>query len=397
MRLPVAMRVHLILAFAAVAEGYFLAASKEHFWAGNDERQSMYSSMMRPVEGDGEPVVKFAFNKPQEQIATHSNASRISFSRRQANNPKYPIIEACHLKIESVFGKRTPDWYLDWKLWVGLMMWFSMWAKWLNTGFDEIYWQFSLFAFGVNIVILHILQYASSIRMGMLIVCSILVVQALVQSYLMHLRDFRLEANAAPSEASSDDLDEFDCDTLYLDLGLPLEQIIVLFVAQIGVWWFYMTSILASFDFDRVNYLFWAWAYLVMQMTMIFCRGNDSALGNAFPVHDLHRIHKEANKVTFRLKPEGEEKDTEPFSISRASVATRGAMGFFCNCILREIMAYTIPLMLMGFSEPMDFVVYCVGVNFICTLDDMSERKYIMTPLPTQESPEAKTQGEAAS
>merc|ERR1711865_766273 len=75
-----------------------------------------------------------------------------------------------------------------------------------------------------------------------------------------------------------------------------------------------------------------------------------------------------------KQKPVGEK-----FQISKANIIMRGITGFFCNAILRDIMAYTIPLMLMGFSEPMGFVVYCVGVNFICTLDDMSERKYAMT------------------
>lgn len=378
----VSMLVLLLALFGAdIAEGYFLASSHGHFWAKDGVSQA------------DQPVLKFAFDKPQERIETHFNASRISFARRAnpREGPKYPVIEACHLKLEAVFGKNTDSWYLDWKLWVGLTFWFLMWAKWLAQGFDEIYWQFALFAFGLNIVILHTLQYASSIKMGMLMVCIVLTAQALIQSYLTHLREFASEASSASnaSEADSQDaLDEFDCDTLYLDLALPIEQIAILFIAQCGVWWFYMTSILNSFDFEKVNYLFWAWAYLVMQMTMIFCRGNDSALGNAFPVHDVHRICKQADKVSFSLPEEDGGTKVPSFQISKANILVRGVMGFFCNCILREIMAYTIPLMLMGFSEPMDFVVYCVGVNFICTLDDMSERKYTMTPLVAQEGAE---------
>merc|ERR1719329_412218 len=110
---------------------------------------------------------------------------------------------------------------------------------------------------------------------------------------------------------------------------------------------------------------------------MIFNRGDDSALGNAFPVHDVYRLAVKTDKVTFALE-DSDEKDGQ-FVVSKAGIISRGMMGYLTNCILREIMAYTIPLMLMGFSEPMDFVVYCVGVNFICTLDDMSDRKYLMT------------------
>jgi len=361
--------VMLVLALVGVdrAEAYFLSSAHEHFSAEDGVAQP------------SQPVVKLAFGKPQEQFYD----STVSFAGKHHNGPKYPIIEACHLRLETVFGKYSELWYMDWKLWVGSTFWFAMWVKWLKGGFDEVYWQFALFSFGVNIVILHILQYASSIHSGLLVVCTILSLQAVIQSYLTHLRDFEVEASS--SEDSADDLDVFDCDTLYLDLALPVEQILVLFVAQCGVWWFYMTSILNSFDFNKVNYLFWVWAYLVMQMTMIFCRGNDSALGNAFPVHDVHRICKTAHKVKFSLPEEGDEK-IPPFQIQSSNMLMRGVMGFFCNCILREIMAYTIPLMLMGFSEPMDFVVYCVGVNFICTLDDMSERKYKMTPISDSEA-----------
>lgn len=281
-------------------------------------------------------------------------------------NPKYPIIAACHHNLSKVFGMYTDCWWKDWKLWVGLTFWLCVWAKWIIHGYDEVYYQRALHAFGVNIVILHLLQYAGSTLTGMLEVCALLLGQTLFQSFYWYKAD-----------DSSHELDEFECDTLYLDLALPVEQITVLFIAQFGVWWFYMTSILGNFNFQNVNYLFWFWAYLVMQMTMIFNRGNDSVLGNPFPLHDVARILKHADTASFKLVTEDEEPQ-ETFRISKANIFMRGVTGFFCNAILRDIMAYTIPLMLMGFNEPMDFVVYCVGVNFICTLDDMAERKYSM-------------------
>merc|ERR1719456_7862 len=167
----------------------------------------------------------------------------------------------------------------------------------------------------------------------------------------------------------------FECDTLYLDLTLPMEQIWVLFVAQICVWWFYMTSIIYQFDFDKVNYFFWVVAYLSMQMTMIFNRGGDSVLGNPFPVHEVYRLMTNANSMTLEV----EDSDKEPFKMGTLNILMRGLTGFLVNSICREIMAYTIPLMLMGFEQPMDFVVYCVGVNFICTLDDVGSGKEFTT------------------
>merc|ERR1719161_2270632 len=120
---------------------------------------------------------------------------------------------------------------------------------------------------------------------------------------------------------------------------------------------------------------------------MIFNRGADSVLGNAFPIADVLWIIRTTSSARWSLVDKESGQKGEQFDLSKANIITRGAMGFFCNSILRDIMAYTIPLMLMGFSEPMDFVVYCVGVNFICTLDDMTERKYAMTALKEDEVP----------
>jgi len=291
---------------------------------------------------------------------------------------KYPILLAMHLGLQSFFGKNTEAWYHDWKLWAGLTTWMVVWARWLKYGYDEIYYQRALFAFGINMLILHVLQYAPSILVGMLIVCTCLCMQSLFQSWIW------FKTANTDSDVSKEALatvcrhEEFDCDTLYLDLSLPFEQIVVLFVAQMGVWWFYMSSILANFNFNNVNYLFWLWGYLAMQITMIFNRGDDSVLGADFPVRDVYHLAKIADRCSFKLKDSCHEKGSR-FQMSKESIITRGVMGYFCNAILREIMAYTIPLMLMGFSEPMDFVVYCVGVNFICTLDDMTQKKYVTT------------------
>jgi len=345
----------LILALlkADVAEGYFLSSTQTRSGTSLVSGPASASFLNGPSKGDS----WFPGESKADVEASHS---------------KYPIIEACHLRLQMVFGKYTQFWWEDWKLWVGLTFWLAVWVKWLLHGYDEVYYQRALFAFGINIVILHHLQYADTIMRGMLGVCVLLAGQSLFQSAVW----FHAEPHA-------DDDDDFVCDTLYLDLGLPAEQVIVLFIAQFGVWWFYMTSIIGNLDFADVNYLFWVWAYLVMQMTMIFNRGGDSVLGNAFPCADVQWIIRVADKSSWHLVSENGEKGVT-FQIGRADIIMRGLMGFFCNSVLREIMAYTIPLMLMGFSEPMDFVVYCVGVNFICTLDDMSERTYEMTSFTPQ-------------
>merc|ERR1719163_1525147 len=109
-------------------------------------------------------------------------------------------------------------------------------------------------------------------------------------------------------------LKEMLAQTMYLDLSLPIEQVVILFIAQVCVFWFYLTSILGNFDFVHANYAFWLVAYLAMQMTMIFNRGADSALGNPFPIHDVFRIVTTAGQVTYTLEDHDE---ATPFTVTR--------------------------------------------------------------------------------
>merc|ERR1719498_2351999 len=87
-------------------------------------------------------------------------------------------------KYAPVFGKNTEHWYMDWKLWLGAGIWFAVWTKWLLLGYNEHFWVQFVFTFGINIVILHHLQYALTVKWGMLTVCSLLCAQAIFQSYM---------------------------------------------------------------------------------------------------------------------------------------------------------------------------------------------------------------------
>merc|ERR1719171_1188275 len=105
------------------------------------------------------------------------------------------------------------------------------------------------------------------------------------------------------------------------------------FMTCCGVFWFYMTSIIFNLDLNSANYLYWLWAFLVMQMTMILSRGDDSVLGNPFPIHDVYVLFTKAHEVEFQLKTtddEGSEAAAEPFTISKTRIFTIGLMGLLC-------------------------------------------------------------------
>lgn len=360
----------LILFRANRAAGYFLSSSNGQaaltFNVAHPD--PMAHAMGAPAKENVKEMSKKQESEKQDLEKTY---------RHDDSSHKYPFINSCHVRLEAVFGKLTDHWYYDWKLWIGSSLWLGVWANWLLYGYDpsrEIYYQRSLFAFGINAVILHHLQFAESIKLGMIVVCCVLGGQAIFQSLFMmknEVKDLDLKEEEVQAELSK--TCTFPCETLYLDLSLPFEQIVVLFLAQCAVWWFYMTSIVHNFDFLHVNYMFWLVAYMAMQLTMIYGRGDESVLGKPFPCHEVYRLVMQSGRI--KVKEEGTV-GTKPFTVSKVDLCLRGIMGFWVNGICREIMAYTIPLMLMGFDEPMDFVVYCVGVNFICTLDDVQSKKF---------------------
>jgi len=366
--------VFITFVLANVADGYATIAGHHEQFLANTFEEAGFAHGETELHADnpqGQLGSSGAHNNKKKE--GDANLEKDYSAQQHHHTDKYPLITAIHTKLAKVFGKNTEIWYYDWKLWTGLAFWLSVWAKWLKYGYDEKYYQRGLFAFGINVVILHHLQYAEvssfGIQQAMLGICLLLTAQSCVWSYIW-----------SQAEMQDEDYEKlentFTCDTMYLDLSLPFEQISVLFVSQVFIWWFYMTSIIGNLDFNHVNYMFWLIAYMANQMTMFFNRGADSVLGNAYPMHRVYELYTMADHITFKLEGNFTLCDEKPFKVPKWNIFMRGVLGFFCNAILREIMAYTIPLMLMGFTEPMDYVVYCVGVNFITTLDDMQDKVF---------------------
>jgi hypothetical protein len=418
------LTVFIVLLSNTVAEGNVLRSSKQHFldsplhrndaifehsWRrnpyakGKDWEQSTDRRQGQQTRDGDEIIVEGENNRTNgAHIGSQERSAAGILSWTHGWEPpdfekqyeqesylhKYPLIHAIDSKLAYVFAKYTLVWWRDWKIWVGGFLWLVVLIKWIYSGYEENYIQRFAFAAGINLVILHHLQYAANIQVGISTVCLLLTGQCLLQNGIWFCSGSQYKEKV------------FLCDTMYLDLTLPSIQIACLFVAQFIIWWFYMTSILGTFDFTHVNYAFWVSAFIVMQMTMIFNRGSDSVLGNPFPILDVYHLIVNCDRVALRLleadsgivrDSDGDElchrqsqkklQNFTHFHVSRVSLIMRGVFGFFSNAILREIMSYTIPLMLMCFSEPMDFVVYCLGVNFICTIDDMGDKTFEIIPL----------------
>jgi hypothetical protein len=311
------------------------------------ERLSKAEAELAKVENRNSPDYEYQVGESPKKFAKELDKT-VRDERQDSGRKKvkYPVINLLHKQLKKVFGDHKDLWYHDWKLWVGTLCWLSVWVRLLTADTkvkreeDVDFVTRLMFTFGINIVVLHCLQYASSVPRGLMMCAAMLVGQALFQSAVW----WPIEGDLG---------EEFDCETVYMDMNVPAIQIFVLFLGQISVWWFYFTSITANFNLSEVNYFFWLVAFIVMQLTMIFNRGDDSVLGNSFPIHEWWGMVKRANEIRFEEELDDPKNGAgELISIGRANLMMRGVLGFFCNTVLREIMAYTIPLMLMVSLSP---------------------------------------------
>lgn len=58
------------------------------------------------------------------------------------------------------------------------------------------------------------------------------------------------------------------------------------------------------------------------------------------------------------------------------------------NSVLRGYLAFTVPLLLIHFSDPLDFIVYAVGVNFISQIDNITPKRYTIETLDETRVPD---------
>lgn len=279
---------------------------------------------------------------------------------KHATRTDYPGLQAIH-RLLAVVLEADCAWYLDWKLYAGLAVYTGIWIKWTKYGYKGEYTPKAFLTLSFDILLLAILQHTG--RAGFLIVIPLILANGLYGMI------------AFWSKQDPFGRGNFEADSLYQCLRSPLVQIIFLFVGQTGLIVFYLSSLINNFDMDKFNYVYWLIAYFAMQMSAYFNRGNDGYLGKIWPTSEWYAICAANHKVQYSTSGRNG-KRSAPFTMWTSEVALRGCMGFFINMNVREGIAFTIPILLAQFEDPLSFVVYCIGVNFIATLDDCTPRVY---------------------
>mmetsp|Transcript_123824 Transcript_123824/g.219460 ORF Transcript_123824/g.219460 Transcript_123824/m.219460 type:complete len:359 (+) Transcript_123824:94-1170(+) len=259
-------------------------------------------------------------------------------------------------------------WYSDWKIWCGLAGYVMVWFKWLCYGYERKYHIKGVFVFSVNLLILHLVEFYQ--YTGFVMMLLMITVQNLMSAKVFY-RDVDLMERQM-----------FIADCIYSAVSYPLLQACFVFLGQLLFIGFYFYTLWNGLEdikeTGKSNYFFWMAGYIAVQMTLYFNRGKDSQIGTVMDVSSSIYILKNIRQLRFSWTTFTGQK-SPVFKITRAHWSVRCFMNFVANMLIRDLIAYTVPVLLMSFQRPLNCVIYSVAVNFIATMDDVGDMAYDLT------------------
>lgn len=319
-------------------------------------------------------------HEPQSKGAPRVHTSVIDACQWNYQRPFRSSRTCLDSVLDYILGQRYGYWLYDYKLWFGFALYVSSIAYWYTTQFVQGFYDKAIYVIAMNLLVLHLLQYNPSSFVVLLIFYL-----ALHNVIIKSVRSLFIINDVVEDGG-------FICQSLYEDLSAPFVQSVYCFVGQFGLMCLYMEALNNQVQ-GSVSYSYWLLAYFSLQMTAYFFRGADSFLGTEWRTILWISILRNNRKMTFETTPtrgvqssytasavthtvDLPANEIVKFKLSTTEVAARFFFGFFINATCRDIMAYTVPLLLSHFTDPLNFVVYCVGCNFITTLDDCTDKEF---------------------
>lgn len=179
------------------------------------------------------------------------------------------------------------------------------------------------------------------------------------------------EVPCRDSEMPGDERPEItiQIDSVYESVSSRFPQVVMVFITQTCLllsWWY---SSYVRYETNKVCYGFWFLAYLV-QMSGIFCRGQDSAIGRSWKIQRWKGIRDINQQIEYKCQGDWH-------SMSDFHMLCREIMGAAVNTLYRDLIAFLTPLVLMQCKDSSDFVQNCFAVAFITQLDDMTDGKLV--------------------
>lgn len=265
--------------------------------------------------------------------------------------------------LSSILACET-EWYLDWKLWTGVILWSGVIFKWVRYGYRAVYWVKAVYTLGMNLMLLSFVQHFGTA--GMYLCFAPILLQTAISTWVFWKPSDMLRSGS------------FSARNIYEDIGGPGLQVAFLFIGQLCLLLMYFCALFRAAETTTRNYAFWATSYFAVQMSAFFNRGANSQLGQVWNGSLWLSIVQNVNQVSFSCAAFGD-KETH-FRVSRLEMVGRGLAGIVVNNMFREALAFTVPIMLMFLSDPFEFVGSCLALNFIVTLDDMEAKEYKVSP-----------------
>lgn len=264
--------------------------------------------------------------------------------------------------------------FLDLKLLIGIGMWGGIWCYWLYHKDEHIavrqavvskYWAKAVMVLGLDLAALSLLQQFQT--RGFLGVLSMVMLNVHYTQVLFNSPDI---AEPAVGETRT-----VDVKSLYEDVLSDLTQVITVFITQTVLFlYLFYASFVTYTDSSSVTYGFFVTAYQV-QMSAIFQRGADGVLG---PTWNIQRFR---GMMDINSNVQYQEGHNLWGSVPQWKMRLRMVMGFTVNTILRDLIAFLTPIVLMQSDDAMDFVQNCLAVSYITQLDDLSEGRSLVQRL----------------
>eukprot|EP00747_Dinoflagellata_sp_TGD_P073697 gnl/TRDRNA2_/TRDRNA2_158021_c1_seq2.p1 gnl/TRDRNA2_/TRDRNA2_158021_c1~~gnl/TRDRNA2_/TRDRNA2_158021_c1_seq2.p1 ORF type:complete len:143 (-),score=16.97 gnl/TRDRNA2_/TRDRNA2_158021_c1_seq2:219-647(-) len=107
-------------------------------------------------------------------------------------------------------------------------------------------------------------------------------------------------------------------------------------------------------------------------MSAMFNRGAESQLGGIWEPSMWYDLTQNQWRLTFQFPGYGGGKPVEK-RVCATDMWLRQIMGFTINLTVRDLIAYTVPILLMQSSNPLHFVMNSLAVTFIVQLDDIND------------------------
>lgn len=268
-------------------------------------------------------------------------------------------------------GKQSTWAFFDPKFIMGLFGWGFIWAMYLCSNVEDRYKvvaEFTLTAilvFGMDLVVLSMLQTMGAAGFfGLLTMVGFNVYFTTI-----------LFPKSKPRKGT--DEGTIKAKNIYENLLCDMWQVWTIFIGQCVLLVFLVYSCYYNFEEkqDDPTYSFWLAAYISVQMSGFFKRGDDSQVGRTWDVEKWRGIESANESVEYfqPTKKEGGVQLGEWVRMTPDEMWWRGRMGFLVNTCFRDVVMFITPILCMQSSDAVDFVQNCFALSYITTLDDISD------------------------